>query len=226
VLFALGEPVAFVALVVAFLLALALRAVAIRFTARTVGLAERGSSMRLSLRNDVDPFGAVSAAVGGAGWGKQLTVDDVPRWRGRGRAAAVFAAGPVFCILAGEVLIAAYALLFPVNAAEVLGQLDLGLLLRGQIPLPAVEQIVLSLGVGLLGFGLLALIPIPPLDGFGILYYALRTPGASMSWMRLWFEDKNIGVLILLILAFFPTGYPFLLQILDILGALFLRVWA
>ena len=225
-LFALGEPVAFVALVAAFLLGLALRAVAIRFTARTVGLAERGSSMRLSLRHDIDPFGAVSAAVGGAGWGKILTVDDVPRWRGRGRAAAVFAAGPVACILAGEVLIAAYAVLFPVNAEEVLTFADLGVLLRGQIPMPVAEEILLSLGVGLLGFGLLALIPIPPLDGFGILYYALRNPGPSMAWMRLWLEDKNIGVLILLILAFFPTGYPILLLLLDILGALFLRVWA
>ncbi|MFC7532245.1 hypothetical protein [Actinoplanes sp. GCM10030250] len=225
-LFALGEPVAFAALVVAFLLGLALRAVAIRFTARVVGLAERGQTMLPSPRRDIDPFGAVSAAVGGVGWGKQLTVDDVPRWRGRGRAAAVFAAGPVACILAGEMLIAAYAVLFPANAEGVLAFFDLGVLLRGGAGLPFVEQIVLSLGVGLLGFGLLALIPIPPLDGFGILYYALRKPGPSMSWMRLWFEDKNVGVLILLILGFFPTSYPILLLLLDVLGALFLRVWS
>ncbi|MEU4425450.1 hypothetical protein AB0F81_32920 [Actinoplanes sp. NPDC024001] len=224
-LFALGEPVAFVALVAAFLLGLALRAVAIRFTARTVGLAERRQSLRLSPREDLDPFGAVSAAVGGMGWGRQLTVDEVPRYRGRGRAAAVFAAGPVACILAGELLIAAYALVYPEQAEVVLAAVGLSDVLRG-VALPYGEQILLSLGVGLLAFGLLALIPIPPLDGFGILWFALRQPGAGMNWMRLWFEDKNIGVLILLIFGFFPLGYPILLMILNILGVLFLRVWS
>ena len=88
------------------------------------------------------------------------------------------------------------------------------------------EQVLLSLGVGLLTFGLLALIPIPPLDGFGVLYNALRRPGAGMQWMRLWFEDKNIGVVILLALSLFPFGAPFLLDVLDILGVLFLRAWS
>ncbi|MEU8243317.1 hypothetical protein AB0C07_34100 [Actinoplanes missouriensis] len=223
-LFALGEPVAFVALLIAFLLGLALRAIAIRFTARTVGLAERRVSLRLSPREDIDPFGAVAAAVGGMGWGKQLSVDEVPRYRGRGRAAAVFIAGPIACILAGELLIAAYALVFPDTAEFVLANAGIGDILRG-VNLPAAQQIVLSLGVGLLAFGLLALIPIPPLDGFGILWNALRRPAAGMQWMRLWLEDKNIGVLLLLIFAFFPTGYPLLNMVLDFLGVLFLRVW-
>ena len=85
---------------------------------------------------------------------------------------------------------------------------------------------LLSLGVGLLAFGLLALIPIPPLDGFGILYNALRRPGAGMQWMRLWFEEKNIGVVVLIALCLFPFGSPFLISLLDLLGILFLRVWS
>ncbi|MDI6104444.1 hypothetical protein QLQ12_38235 [Actinoplanes sp. NEAU-A12] len=221
-LFALGEPVAFVALVVAFLLGLVLRAVAMRFTARVVGLGDGRRLLRLSPREDIDPFGAVAAAIGGMGWGRQLPVDEVPRWRGRGRAAAVFAAGPVACILAGELIIAGFALVFP---AEYLAELNPGWILRG-LPLPMGAQVMLSLGTGLLTFGLLALIPIPPLDGFGLLWNALRRPGASMNWMRLWFEDKNIGALVLLVCAFFPTSYPFLLMIIDFLGILFLRIWA
>lgn len=222
-LFALGEPVAFVALVVAFLLAVALRAVAMRFTARIVGLGDGRPPLRLSPRQEIDPFGAVCAAIGGTGWGRQITVDEVPRWRGRGRAAAVFAAGPVACILAGELIIAGYALVY---AGDALAVLEPGWILRGGLPVGYDQQIVLSLGGGLLGFGLLALIPIPPLDGFGILWHALRRPGPSMAWMRLWFEDKNIGALILLVCAFFPTSYPILLWILDVLGVLFLRIWA
>lgn len=220
-LFALGEPVAFVALVVAFLLGLALRAVAMRFTARVVGLGDSRGPLRP--REEIDPFGAVCAVIGGTGWGRQVTVDEVPRWKGRGRAAAVFAAGPVACILAGEVIIAGYALVF---SGDWLAMLSPGVILRGYLPLPYAEQAVLSLGTGLLGFGLLALIPIPPLDGFGILWHALRRPGPSMAWLRLWFEDKNIGALILLVCAFFPLTYPLLLLLVDLLGTLFLRIWA
>ena len=220
-LFALGTPVAFAALVVSFLLGLVLRAVAVRLTARGLGLAERRESIAPRLREDVDPFGAVAAALGGMGWGKAISVDEIPRHRGRGRAAAVFLAGPLTCIIVGEILIVAYALAFPDNYLSIIGPADV---LLG-INLPYGEQILLSLGGGLLCFGLLALIPIPPLDGFGVLYYALRRPGAGIQWMRLWFEDKNIGVLILLICCLFPLGYPLLLSILNALGLVFIRPW-
>ncbi len=222
-LFALGTPVAFVALVVSFLCGVLLRAVAIRFTARTVGLAERNDPLTPSFRHDIDPFGAVGAALGGMGWGKMLSVDDVPRWRGRGRAAAVFAAGPVACILAGELLVAAFAL--TESDASLFRFLTVADVLHGVDELPYAQQALLSFGVGLLAFGLLALIPIPPLDGFGIMHNALRKPGPGMQWMRLWFEDKNIGVLLLLIFSLFPTGYPLILHILDVLGNFFLRAW-
>jgi Zn-dependent protease len=196
VLYSLGHPVAFAALVVSFLLALVLRAIAVRLTARSLGLAGRGESITPRLREDVDPFGAVAAAIGGMGWGKMLTVDDVPRWRGRGRAAAVFAAGPLTCIVVGELILGAVALAYPGNGFAYAYPSDI--LLAGYGPAVTFgEQVLLSLGVGLLTFGLLALIPIPPLDGFGILHNALRRPGAGIQWMRLWFEEKNIGVVIL-----------------------------
>jgi Zn-dependent protease len=220
-LFALGEPVAFVALVVAFLLGLLLRAFAIRITARTLRLSERRDPVTPQLREDVDPFGAVAAAVGGMGWGKTISVDEVPRYHGRARAAAVFAAGPVVCILVAQALFAAYVVLFPGNLLSVLNMSDV---LHG-FTLPLGEQVLLCLAVGLLAFGLLALIPIPPLDGFGILWSALKQPGAGAQQMRLWLEEKNLGVLILLICCFFPLSYPFLLMILDVLGVLFLRLW-
>ncbi|GAA3337079.1 hypothetical protein GCM10020358_12060 [Amorphoplanes nipponensis] len=220
-LFALGEPVAFVALVVAFLLALLLRAFAIRITARALRLTGRRDPLTPRPREDVDPFGAVAAAVGGMGWGRMISVDEVPRHHGRGRAAAVFAAGPVLCILVSQLLFAAYVVLFPENLLSVLNMSNV---LRG-FTLPLGEQVLLCLAVGLLAFGLLALIPIPPLDGFGLLWSALRRPGAGAQQMRLWLEDKNIGVLILLVCCFFPLSYPLLLVILDVLGVLFLRLW-
>jgi Zn-dependent protease len=221
VLFALGEPVAFCALVLSFLLGLFLRAVAIRLASRSLGLADRREPIAPRPREDVDPFGAVGAALGGMGWGKMLSVDEVPRYRGSGRAAAVFAAGPLTCIVAAELLLATYTVLYQDG---LLGILSPGAVLLG-IGLPVAQQVLLSVAVGLLSFGLLALIPIPPLDGFGLLYFAMRKPGPGMQWMRLWFEEKNVGVLILLICCLFPLGYPFLLVIINMLGLLFVRIW-
>jgi Zn-dependent protease len=225
VLYSLGHPVAFAALVVSFLLGLVLRAVAVRLTARSLGLADRRETITPRLREDVDPFGAVAAAIGGMGWGKALSVDEVPRWRGRGRAAAVFASGPLTCIVVAQVFLAAVFFGYHDDLLAFFNPSDV--LLAGYPSSVTIgEQVLLSLGVGLLTFGLLAVIPIPPLDGFGILYSALRRPGAGMQWMRLWFEDKNIGVVVLLALSLFPFGSPFLLHILDILGILFLRAWS
>ncbi|WP_433294647.1 hypothetical protein ACQP2F_33655 [Actinoplanes sp. CA-030573] len=204
-----------------FVLALCVRAVAVRLTARSLGLADRKEPIWPRLREDVDPFGAVGAAIGGMGWGKSLSVDEIPRYRGRGRAAAVFAAGPLSCIILGEILLAVYALVYNrfdlayLSPANVLLGVDLGV----------GPTILLSLAVGILCFGLLACIPIPPLDGFGVMYFALRRPGPGIQWMRLWFEDKNIGVLILLICCLFPLPGPFLLRIVNALGLLFVRLW-
>jgi Zn-dependent protease len=225
VLYALGHPLAFAALVVSFLLGLLLRAVAVRLTARSLGLADRHESITPRLREDVDPFGAVAAAIGGMGWGKPLSVDEIPRRRGRGRAAAVFAAGPLTCIVIAQLFLAAVFVIYHDGLFAYAYPSDI-LLAGYSSGVTAGEQVLLSLGVGLLSFGLLAVIPIPPLDGFGILYSAVRRPGSAMQWMRLWFEDKNIGVVILLALCLFPFGAPFLLYVLNILGVLFLRAWS
>jgi Zn-dependent protease len=225
VLYSLGHPVAFASLVISFLLGLVLRAVAVRLSARTLGLADRSESIMPRLREDVDPFGAVAAALGGMGWGKALSVDDIPRWRGRGRAVIVFAAGPLTCIVIAQVLLAATVLTYPNGILSYANVSDV-MLAGYDNTVGYGEQILLSLGVGLLTFGLLALIPIPPLDGFGILYSALPRPGAGMQWMRLWFEQKNIGVVVLLALCLFPFGAPFLLIILNVLGLPFLAAWS
>lgn len=221
-LFALGEPAAFAGLLVGFLLALLLRAVAIRVMARSLGLTHRNDSVRPRLREDIDPFGAVAVAVGGAGWGKIIDVDEVPRFRGRGRAAMVFAAGPIVTILAGQIVLFLFFVLFRGQ----IGFLSPSAVLRGQIFGSMPAQFVLSVAVALLGFGLLALLPIPPLDGFGLLWSAQRQPGPGMQGYRLWFQEKNVGVVVLLACCFFPLGSPLLLLPIDLLGSIFLRIWA
>ena len=221
-LFALAQPVAFLGLLVAFLLGLLVRAYAIRISARSLGLAPRGESVTPRPREDIDPFGAVAAAVGGTGWGKGIDVDEVPRLRGRGRAAWVFAAGPLATLILSQLLLLAFRLIYPFA----LGPISPSSVLTGAFSGDYGAQFLLALAVGLLAFGLLALIPVPPLDGFGLLWLAFRRPGPGLLWYRLWFEDKNLGVVLLLACCFFPLGAPFLLIPIDLIGTLFLRVWS
>ena len=233
-LFALGQPVAFVGLLLGFLLALVLRAVAVRFTARSLGLAGRYDPVGFRPREDIDPFGAVAAAVGGVGWGKIIDVDEVPRHRGRGRAALVFAAGPIVTIFAAQLFFLAYTLAFPAGAlysvrlSDVLRGTGNGPIVEGSALLSAESwgfDILASIGCGLLAFGLLSLLPVPPLDGFGLLWSAQQRPGAGMQGYRLRFQEKNIGVVVLIACCFFPLSYPLLLLPVDLLGMVFLALW-
>ncbi len=220
-LFALGEPFVFVGLLLSFVLALMLRAAAIRFTARSLGLVDRREPLAPRPREDVDPFGAVAAAVGGPGWGRTIDVDEVPRSRGRGRAALVFLAGPLTVLLAAQVALLAVRLLHP----GLLDFLRVSDVLRGLFDAPVDAQVLLGLAGGLLTFGLLALLPVPPLDGFGLLWSAQRAPGRGMQGYRLWFQEKNLGVVLLLVCCFFPLSYPLILLPVDLLGTVFLRLW-
>jgi Zn-dependent protease len=221
VLFALGQPFVFVGLLISFLLALLLRAYAIRITARSLGLIDRRESVAPQLREDVDPFGAVAAAVGGPGWGRVIDVDEVPRFRGRGRAALVFLAGPLVVLIAAQLALLAFTLLYP-NSLIFLRVSDI---LRGLFDAPVGAQVLLGLAGGLLAFGLLALLPIPPLDGFGLLWSAQRVPGRGMQGYRLWFQEKNLGVVVLLACCFLPLSYPLILLPVDLIGTVFLRLW-
>jgi hypothetical protein len=220
-LFALGQPAAFAGLVLSFLLAVVLRATAIRLTARALRLTDRREPVTPQLREDVDPFGAVAAAVGGPGWGRIIDVDEIPRFAGRGRAAAVFAAGPLVNLIAAQIFFLGYALLYPYSLIF-LRPSDV---LRGQFDGPYPAQFLLGLAVGLLAVGLLSLIPMPPLDGFGLLWSTQRVPGRGMQGYRLWFQEKNVGVIVLLACCFFPLSYPLILLPVDLLGTVFLRLW-
>jgi len=224
VLFAIGRPAAFTGLLLAFLLGLVLRAIALRLAARALRLAnDRGPLLRP--REDLDPFGAVAALVGGTGWGRAVDVDAMPRWASRGRRAAAVAAGPLTPLVAGLLGLTAYRLFFPQWRAA-LAFFDASTVLRGAPLTSLLAQFVLSLVVGLICFGLLALIPLPPLDGFSLMWIAQRYPNAAAQKARYWLAENNIGVVILLLLVFFPLSAPMLHFFLDLMAAPLLWIWA
>jgi hypothetical protein len=225
VLFALVQPAAVVGLLLAFLSGLALRVVALRLTARALRLLPRNTRVLPALREDVDPFGAVAAVLGGTGWGRPVDLDGLPPRAARGRRAAVFAAGPLAALLAGEVVLFGYRLGYPGESAVLLINYPSDVLRGAAAPNVGV-QLVLSVGVGLLCFGLLALVPLPPLDGFGLLWLSLREPGPAAQRARFWLAENNIGVVVLFILLIFPLRRPLAYGLFDLLGTPLMRVWA
>lgn len=224
-LFALLEPLSALGLVVAFLLGLALRAAGQDLAARTlVGSAREGPRM-LSARRDIDPFGAVAAVLGGTGWGRPAPVAD-PVLITRSallRRAVVYLVGLVLPILAGEVVLGVYHALYPHSYA--LGLYRPSDVLHG-ISGPAGDQLLLSVGIGLISFGVFEIIPLPPCDGWGLLWLIWRRPGPQAQKVRYWLAERNLGVAILLFLML-PLGISggLAFPVLDGLGTPLVRLW-
>ena len=198
-LWALAQPAAVAGLIAAFVLGVGLRWVAQVVAARALGRPER-------VDDRVEPLGLVAAVLGGTGWG--APAGRQPRW-------AVLA-GPLAVLAASQVAFAAYQSAFP----------ELGLALRlnrpsdvlhGAVAPDAAAQFVMSLAVGLLCFGLLALVPLPPLDGYRLLPLE---PGPAPIVERL-------GVIVVLLLIVVPVaGRPPLMFALDVVAGPVVRAWA
>jgi Zn-dependent protease len=209
VLWALGQPAAAVGLVVAFLLGLGVRGLAQRVCLRLLG---SPVALRPRPRTDVEPVGAVAVLLGGTGWGR-------PPLSGPRRRALVLAAGPVAVLLLSQLALAAFCVAYP-HDREALRLNRPSDVLRGVIAPTMAEQLVLSVAVGLLCFGLLALVPLPPLDGYRLL--RLFVGGREPSVVA-----ERIGVVVLLVLLLVPVGgVPPLLTVLDLVGAPVMGGWA
>ena len=204
-LWALGQPAAAVGLVGAFLVGLGLRALAQRAVGRRPGV-----PMRPRPRTDVEPLGAVAVLLGGTGWGRGMA---------RPRLVEV-AAGRVAVLVASQVALAAFCFAYPAER-EALRLNHPSDVLRGVVAPTMGEELILSIAVGLLCFGLLSLVPIPPLDGYRLVRLALGNDAATPAVV------DRVGVVVLLALLVVPVGdTPPLVRLLDLVGAPLMGLWA
>lgn len=201
-LYALGDPVDLVLLVVSFMVAVTVHGWVQATTAHRTGMdrsvAQQGR-LRPDPRRQIDPFGAIAAAISGVGWSRQVQPPDRRR---RGSLIAVLLSGSLANVLLGVAALVAFrALGGPFGSGSTL------VLQRG---VPEVEIGVLALYL----FGLmnvyvaaLSLVPLPPLPG-GLLLFGLapRSPGWQKAEYRL--VEQNIGTAVLLALLFIPLGGP------------------
>jgi hypothetical protein len=210
VLYALRYPFSFAVLASAFVLGLCARGIAQRlvFGQRRPAWAKRLTRRAglLWLKPYVDPYGCLAAAIGGPAWGPPV---EVPAARGRptSRAVGQLLAGPVALCAMGFAALAAFrgwtglvlsgsGIVKDVYHGELLVafpshfKYELG---YGQVAL-------LLAGVVWLTMGILAIMPLPPLDGGKLL---LAIVPKTLGWQKARFrlDDENWGVLILLILA-------------------------
>jgi Zn-dependent protease len=209
VLWALGQPAAAIGLIGAFMLGLGIRATAQRCCARWLG--DR-VPLRPNPRTDIEPLGAVAVLVGGTGWGRGFPGGPRRRW-------LVLLAGPCSVLLASQLFLAAFCVVYPLDrdALRLNRPSDV---LHGVVAPTMAEQLVLSVAVGLLCFGLLTLVPVPPLDGYRLLrlVWGLAGDGPPVA--------DRLGVVALLVLLIVPIGTdPLLLVVLDRIGAPLLRLW-
>jgi hypothetical protein len=211
VLWALAQPAAVAGLVAAFVLGVGLRALAQAVAARMLGLpvvarpAPRSSG---NLGARFCPVGVAAAVLCGTGWGRAAATADDRR--------AVLA-GPLAVLVASQVAFWAYHAAYP-GPALALRLNRPSDVLHGAVAPTVAAQLMISVAVGLLCFGLLALLPVPPFDGYLLLPVAASARGALV---------ERLAVVVVLVLLVVPVaGRPPLLAALDAVAGPMVRAWA
>ena len=216
-LYALREPLAFVALVAGFLAAVLARGLTQAWTARLLGIRsfEFRRREKPDLRVHVDPFGAIGAALAGLGWGTPAPIEEIDtraryghiRGRGLWRIGAVLASGPLaVAVLGTAVLYAGGATATdPLNVLSAASTTDFLHADNGLTDYFGTgPAMLLCAGVAMLGVAFLAIVPIPPLDGGRFL---LAVGPTSPGWQRVrHYAEQNWGVAVLLGLLLIPIS--------------------
>ena len=177
---------ALVGIVVGMLLGITVHEFSHALTADRLGDRRPRALGRVSLNplRHLDPFGTLLLVLVGIGWGKPVPVAVEALRPGRTGMALVAAAGPVSNVLAALVVAGVYRILD----------------LAGLGGSAALDLIYVVVAVNLL-LAILNLIPIPPLDGFGVVISLL--PERWEYAIRPW---AGYGVLVLLVLLIVPNS--------------------
>jgi hypothetical protein len=199
-LFALRQPATFCGLVIGFALGCLLRVAGERLIARGPrGLFKTrfGEPRLMDPRAWLDPFGTVAAVLTGLGWS--------PRQETRpGRPGQVWGFAVVAVLVHGLLAVGGLAAYFAAGGSKVILQLTPMLsVLHGTQPFTTsfAQRAALGFGIENLGCGLLALVPIAPLElGVALWSRLPRSAGTRRFAYHLLEEQWGVGVLLVLLL--------------------------
>lgn len=223
-IFALAQPLAFAGLALAFVTAIVVRVVAQSSALRLLYCLDRPGGLWLNLRRDVHPLGVIAACFGGTGFGSAgPTLPSRPqRWRG----AVVHLAGPICVVLVAQASFAGHALLYSNDiSATIYRPSDV---LRGMpVTDGSLAPLWFSNAVGMLCFGLIAFLPLPPADGLFLDTVASHQRcGRRFRWGDRQ-VNQQVGAFILMAVLSVPLGdKPPLHLVLDLIGAPLIQCWS
>jgi Zn-dependent protease len=211
VLYALGDPLSLLLLLVSFVAAITVHGYVQVLVAVRSGDHRAAAEGRATPdpRKHVDPFGAVAAAIAGVGWAKPV---EPPDRRRRGPMVATLLSGAIANIALGLLTLLVFRL---VGGGLVGGST---LLLQRGVEGELLLRALALFGLSNLFVGVLSLVPLPPLDG-GRLLFGLAPKSEGWGKAEHQLVERNIGVAVLLALLLIPLGGPqaLLPTLLDIL---------
>ncbi len=169
-----------------------------RFGDRQARVAGRVS---LDPRRHLDAFGVVAVLIAGVGWGKPVPFDE--RRLGRGRYLLLLAVGPLSQVLLALAACGGIALVTGDEAGT----------------RPLVVELFLFFALVNAGSAVLALTPLPPLEGNRLLW-SLAPPTPGWQRARYYSEEQNYGqaALIVLLLPIF-SGVGLLMRLVYAVSA-------
>jgi hypothetical protein len=217
-LYALRQPATLLGLVLGFAAGCILRVVGQK--AANGGLRSlRYGGLRQAIepRSWLDPFGVVAALLAGAGWSPRPQL----AFRAKGRAVWVMTVVAVVAhgLMAAAGLAAYAAVGGHLNLLQYISPVSV---LHGSQPLATstVQRITLGFGIENLGCGLLALVPLPPLE-LGVAVWSTLPRSAGARQLAFRFLEEQWAIVIVLVLLILPIAgeQPLLLQLFDSLGS-------
>jgi hypothetical protein len=227
VIYALGQPTILLGLLLGFLLGVPLRAAVQRALTRPGGLRRRGRLAAVGHRRTqlgwpgyLDPFGAVAALLSGVGWGPRIEARRTP----------MTDALMLLAALVVHAALAALGLAAIVAAGGALAQLngqDVSAFLHGDLyTAVAGRNIALGFAMINLACGVLALVPIPPLE-LGVIVWSRLPRSAQARRMAYHVLEEQWGVAVLLVLLLLPlAGHPpALLAVINAVGGAVLNAF-
>lgn len=224
-LFALRQPAILLGLAAGFVLGVVIRAAAQRRLAAGGGLRRTrmrrvGAAHHQPWTGYLDPYGVVAAVVAGVGWGARVP-------QRSGRTATMLLPLVAALVVHGVLAAAGFAAYRASSGPEVLGTLvPASDVLHGSVALGSTAaQVAVGFGVVNLACGLLALVPIPPLE-LGVVVWSRLPKTAGARRFAYHLLEEAWGVLIVLVGLLLPLAgqRPVLLALIDIVANPLLRL--
>lgn len=215
-IFAIRQPPILLGLVVGFVVGVAVRAQVQRRLATPRARLRLSGAPRLRPHwsSYLDPYGVVAAVLSGVGWGPRPVV------RRRGAASDVVVAAAAVLVHAALAAAGLAVFLAVGGTTFELQHLSVASVLHGSDRFGAAgQEIALGFGVENLACGLLALVPVPPLEaGLAAWSRLPRSAGARRFAYHLLEEQWGVAALLVLLLLPLAGELPALLAVINSVG--------